>query len=486
MKIKNAIKAVFIFSIAMLTVNCETEKLAMDESAHQTKTILSAKKWFNEYESNGKNYELVQNLNYDWAEASFTKSEDGTPTIIVPVLELKKDEREFWEQKLYIYKLDNDKYKALVFEAYSNKNIKPESQAVDGGDFTGYMTVWDLKTGPVRAAKFLNNHLIEEGVAEFSIDRNKTGKAPPDAPCNFVDFGDGYCQSGSGDGIGNDGVQLRPVIIISKPNGNPDPSAPVVYTPRPPVTTGGGTTPGGYTNPGGGGGSSSGTPPPPATNPCEKLKVLLDTKKAGNMTLSIAWLKGKVMAPVNEFEHGVEVERKMNYDETYRLEYTQKSSEDKFSVKLNYGDNIIGTAHSHPEDGFAMFSFQDVRLLSQSYNGANPEIKADVFTMIVVKDDNNKVHTYAIKVNDINALNAKVNAVWNDQKLSGLGEKTKLELIHIGQGQEYENSSDLEKTFLDKFASFGIALYEVDESINRWEKIEIEKTTQTKTKVPCT
>ncbi|WP_166920381.1 hypothetical protein [Flavobacterium poyangense] len=480
MKIKNAIKAVFIFSIAMLTVNCETEKLAMDESAHQTKTILSAKKWFKEYESDGKNYELVQNLNYDWAEASFTKSEDGTPTIIVPVLELKKDEREFWEQKLYIYKLDDNKFKALVFEAYSNKNVKPESQVVDGGDFTGYMTVWDLKTGPVRAAKFLNNQLVENGFAEFSIDRNKTGKAPPDPPCVYADFGDGGCGGlGNGDGPA---IPLRPVIITGPSTGTP-----VIYNPRPtiPTPTGGGTTPGGYTNPGGGS-SNGGTPPPTATNPCEKLKVLLDTKKTGNMMLSIAWLKGKVMASVNEVEHGVEVERKMNYDETYRLEFTQKSSEDKFSVNLNYGGNIIGTAHSHPEDGYAMFSFQDVRLLSQSYNEANPEIKADVFTMIVVKDDNDKVHTYAIKVNDINALNAKVNAVWNDQKLSGLGEKTKLDIIHIEQGREYENSSDLEKTFLQQFASFGIALYEVDESINKWEKIEIDKTTQTKTTVPCT
>jgi hypothetical protein len=482
MKIKNAIKAVFIFSIAMLTVNCETEKLAMDESAHQTKTILSAKKWFKEYESSGKNYELVQNLNYDWAEANFTKSEDGTPTIIVPVLELKKDEREFWEQKLYIYKLDDNKFKALVFEAYSNKNVKPESQVVDGGDFTGYMTVWDLKTGPVRAAKFESNHLVEEGVAEFSINRNMTGKAPPDAPCVYADFGDGGCGGLSG----GDGpaIPLRPVIVTGPSTGTP-----VIYNPRPPIPTptGGGTTPGGYTNPGGGS-SNGGTPPPPATNPCNQLKGLTDVTKAGNMKPSIDWLKGKVKAPVNKVEHGVEVERKMNYDTTYRFEYTQVSSTEEFSVNMQYGGKIIGTAHSHPEKGYAMFSFQDVRFLSLAYNEADPEIKADIFTMVIVKDKSNNVNTYAIKVNDINALNTKVNAVWNDIRYARYStEKERLDKIHEDQAKLYDKSGGaLEESFLQQFASFGITLYKADELLTKWDKLEINKTTSKATPVPCT
>ncbi|WP_166920364.1 hypothetical protein [Flavobacterium poyangense] len=284
MKRENAIIAAFIFSVTILTISCETEKLAPDEQADQTKTFLSAKTWFKEYESNGKNYELVQNLNYDWQEAKLTKSEDGTPTIIVPVLELKKEERELWEQKLYIYKLDNNKYKALVFESYSNKNVKPESRSVDGGDFTGYITVWDLKRGPVRAAKFVDNRLVEEGVAEFSIARNKTAKAPPDPPCVYADFGDGGCGGlGNGDGPA---IPLRPVIITGPGKGTP-----VVYNPRPVIpmpTSGGGTTPDGYTSPGGGGsGGGSSTnlivivgPAKVITNIKEYLKCFDLTKSA--------------------------------------------------------------------------------------------------------------------------------------------------------------------------------------------------------------
>ncbi|WP_166922673.1 hypothetical protein [Flavobacterium poyangense] len=481
MKIKNAIKAVFIFSIAMLTVNCETEKLAMDESAHQTKTILSAKKWFKEYESNGKNYELVQNLNYDWQEASLTESEDGTPTIVVPVLELKKDEREFWEQKLYIYKLDDNKFKALVFEAYSNKNVKPESQVVDGGDFTGYMTVWDLKTGPVRAAKFENNHLVEEGVAEFSIDRNKTGKAPPDPPCVYADFGDGGC---GGLGDGESPIPLRPVIVTGPSTGTP-----VIYNPRPPIPTptGGGTTPGGYTNPGGGS-SNGGTPPPNATNPCNQLKGLTDVTKTGNMKPSIDWLIGKVKAAKNDKEHAIEVERRINYDATYRYDYTQISSQNEFSAPVTTGERFVGSAHSHPKKGVAMFSFQDVRLLRDTYEQAGPEIKQDTFVMVVVKDNSNKVHVYAIKVNDFNALNTKVNAKWNDPKYARYNtEEGRLDEIHKKQAVDYDESGGkLEKSFLQQFDAFGITLYEADELLTKWDKIEIDKTTKDATAVPCT
>ncbi|WP_166924638.1 hypothetical protein [Flavobacterium poyangense] len=332
MKIKKAIRAVFIFSIAVLAINCETEKLAFDEQADQTKTILSAKTWFEEYESSGKNYELVQNLNYDWQEAKLTKSEDGTPTIIVPVLELKKEERELWEQKLYIYKLDNDKYKALVFEAYSNKNVKRESQSVDRGDFTGYMTVWDLKTGPVRAAKFVNNRLVEEGVAEFSIKRSMTAKAPPDPPCVYADFGDGGCGGlGNGDGPA---IPLRSVVVTGPSKGTP-----VIYTPRFTPPTGGGTTPGSYTSPGGGN-SGGGTPPPPAANPCEKIKVLMADPN--------------FIAKLEELKKKTKKKHESGYSQSKNGSFTEltiaPSSGSTDALRINTTADMIGYIHTHLDE----------------------------------------------------------------------------------------------------------------------------------------
>ncbi|WP_166921503.1 hypothetical protein [Flavobacterium poyangense] len=257
-RIKNLVCTVIVLLVSGTLLKCQKDE---DPVAPQKTNISLARNWFNQYQTVGNNYVFLDNLNYDWSEASLKKSGDGTETIIVPVIELKKEEREFWEQKLYIYKFATGNYKALLFEIYSNKNVKPKSQSVDGGNFTGYITVWDLKTGPVRAAKFINNKLVENGVAEFSHSKIKTDKAAPDPPCVYADFGDGGCGGlGNGDGPG---IPLREVIKISKPKTKPDPSAKVIYTPRPPVTAGG-TTPGGYTSPGGGnGGGGSITAPTP-------------------------------------------------------------------------------------------------------------------------------------------------------------------------------------------------------------------------------
>lgn len=243
---KKTVRVVLV-SFVLLLSSCENDSSSSGTQIPQATNIQSAKKWFDAYEDKGENIVLMQNLDYNWNDAQLTKSEDGTETIIVPVNELKKDQGDLWEQKLYIYKLDEDRYTALLFEAYSNKNIKPESQSVDGGDFTGYITVWDLKKGFVRGAKFLNNQVVEEGVAEFSIDRNKTNRAPETGECIFSDLDDG-CHNDGGDGAA---IPLREVIVKGPSTGTP-----VIYTPRGPVI--GGTTPGGYTSPGGGGGNSGG------------------------------------------------------------------------------------------------------------------------------------------------------------------------------------------------------------------------------------
>ncbi|MRX41945.1 hypothetical protein GJU43_21925 [Flavobacterium sp. LC2016-23] len=475
-KLKQIAKVV-LCSFILIASGCASD----NEFTQQEAKMNEAKNWFDKYDANGANYALFQNMQYEWNQASVTRSEDGTETIIVPVTELKKDQREFWEQKLYIYKSDEGRYSALLFEAYSNKDIKPESQSVEGGDFTGYMTVWDLKKGALRAAKFLNNQVVEEGVAAFSIDRNKTNKAPETGDCIYADFGEG-CHNDGGDGTGN-AIPLRPVIVTGPSTGTP-----VIYTPRGPVI--GGTTPGGYTSPGGGGGGSTPSAPvKPAVNPCDKMKALTDVTKSGNMKPSIDWLKGKVMAPKNVVEHGVEVKKVMNPDETFRYEYTQLTSLNEFSVPLPTGLTFIGGAHSHPARGVAMFSFADVRFLRNAYDGASPIRKEDVFAMVIVKDNAGRINTYAIRVDDINALDTKVNEVWNDPKYNRNNptDDKKFKSIHDDEAVVYDASNGaLEETFLAQYASFGITLYKADDTLTKWDKLVIDKTTKKAIAVPCT
>jgi hypothetical protein len=253
------IAKVVLCCLLLIALSCEKDNAFSEQDVK----MIEAKTWFDKYEANGINYELFQNLKYDWNGASITKSEDGTETIIVPVVELNEDKKEIWSQKLFLYKSDTGNYKALMFEIYPNKDAQPSSQSIDGGDFNGYMTSWDLKTGFVRAAKFKNNQVIEIGDAQvISVDKAMTNKAPAIAPC----YEDG-CQLGPG---GNP-IQLRPVIVTGPSNGTP-----VVYTPRNPVTGGGGDS-GGFTSPGGGGSGGSTTNPADSPPPsCESFNFIAD------------------------------------------------------------------------------------------------------------------------------------------------------------------------------------------------------------------
>ncbi|WP_281322763.1 hypothetical protein [Flavobacterium aestivum] len=248
----------------LIALSCEKDNALTEQDVK----MIEAKRWFNQYESNGANYELFQNLDYDWNKANITKSEDGIETIIIPVNELKENKKEIWEQKLYLYKLDTGDYKALLFEIYPNKNSELSSQSIDGGDFNGYISTWDLKMGFIRAAKFVDNQVVENGIAKtVSIDK-VTGKAPPILPCS-----DGSCNT---DGGGGNPIPLRPVIITGSYTGTP-----VVYTPRNPVT--GGTSLGGYTSIGGNGGGGSGITAP---TPVQIINALTGKAKCLNDLLN--------------------------------------------------------------------------------------------------------------------------------------------------------------------------------------------------------
>ncbi|KAF2517613.1 hypothetical protein EYY60_00345 [Flavobacterium zhairuonense] len=242
--------------IMMLFANCTNDENLERQDGSFNAKLKETQKWFHKYESESDNYFLVDNLKYNWNQARITSSEDGTETTIVPIIESKKDDREFWEQRLYIYKTGKDDYKALVYEIVTNKDVPLKSQSIDGGDFTGFISVWDLKTGFVRAARFENNQVIETGVVEVVNynKRNSTNKAPIEAPCVYADFGDGGCGGKSGGDSSSNlpGIVLREVVVTAPSNGSPV----EYYGPRSPVIGGGDA--GGYTSSNGGGANSGG------------------------------------------------------------------------------------------------------------------------------------------------------------------------------------------------------------------------------------
>lgn len=188
-----------VLIVSIVFSRCQNDDV--DLSNPQISNVSLAKKWFKEYESGSDNYALFENLNYEWESAEIKGGGNGDQLIVVPIVETKKDPNEVWEQKLYIYKLSDNNYKALLYEFYPRDYV---IENVDSTKFNGYITTWDLKTGFVKSAKFVNDILIENGEVEVlskdkAIVRSATAKVPQEAD--------------NGESSGRVGEILRPVLV---------------------------------------------------------------------------------------------------------------------------------------------------------------------------------------------------------------------------------------------------------------------------------
>ena len=233
---------------------------------------------------------------------------------------------------------------------------------------------------------------------------------------------------------------------------------------------------------------------------CEKLNRLGQSDKQ-NIKPEIQWLKNKVLAN-EQVEYGVEFEQ-YGYDDTdtaidettYNNPHVTGtpfiqtgSSVAEATVTLTVGPKNIGGAHSHIINNEShMFSFGDIKTLLEMYDYALPKRKHLVTYMIVCNNpqDPQNPLTYALTVNDFNALSLAFNSVWNNPKYSlnpneitgnpETDDRTKLTKIHNVLAREYKNNSNnLEKYFLQKFGSFGISLYKADNNLDNWSQLELD------------
>ena len=236
-------------------------------------------------------------------------------------------------------------------------------------------------------------------------------------------------------------------------------------------------------------GASGGWNGVPATelNPCDQIKNVMNynPNDSNSFKSNLNWLKDKVNATVNDKECGVEVRKIMNYDESYRYEFTQVLSNDQFSVSLSTNRDNVGASHSHPSNGYAMFSFQDVRFLLAVYDGAFDNRKGEVFNSVVCRDNAGNTNTYMLKIDNIDVLRTQINAVWNEPNYAEYStEKTRIDAIHLDQAKLYAKSNgQLEKSFLQQFAAFGISIYKGDATLSSFDKLALSNSTVTST--PC-
>lgn len=213
--------------------------------------------------------------------------------------------------------------------------------------------------------------------------------------------------------------------------------------------------------------------------PCRQLKSLLepdpDNKQlVPNIKPQILWLQELVNEKV---EYGVEIKKGVNFNGDMVYTPTQVESESSSEVTLNTGNRMMGWLHSHPKSGFGMFSFQDLKFLKEAYEETSEDNKAEIFTIMVCRDktDPTKINTYAIKIDDIAALGAKIDAIWNNPDYFSVSEKEKIDAIHFNQGKKYHSYEDeLEFSFLMQFTDSGISLYKADEQLTTWTKLELE------------
>ncbi|TCN59433.1 hypothetical protein D0809_05930 [Flavobacterium circumlabens] len=331
---KRAVSVITVLLISVFFTRCQQEDEVV---VTQGTTLSSAKQWFKEYEAKGDNYVYLQNLIYEWPGAIVKQAEDGTEVIVIPIKELKIDDSEIWQQRLYLYKLPDGSYKASLVEIYPDKAAPQEDQSMEGGNFNGYISVWDLKKGFVKAAQFKDNHAVEDGIVEVLPREDKTTyRAPSLNPC-----GDG-CNDGPGGGNPTPvprilPTELREVVKINSYTGpKPKLGTPVAYYgPRSPVI--GGTTPSGYTSPRGGNGGG-GTAPPPATaaNPCDKIKTQM--------------VNANFLAKQEELRKKTDLKNETGYSQSKNGPYTPLDNLSNDSMSLPKDPNTIGYMHTHIDD----------------------------------------------------------------------------------------------------------------------------------------
>ncbi|MDN3674181.1 hypothetical protein QWY99_14050 [Flavobacterium branchiarum] len=325
---KKAILNILSYSLSLfilLVYSCSTEEMVTNQT-------LDAQTWFKKYEAESPNFDIFQNLEYNWSQAKRTTSEDGTETIIVPIVERKRNASEIWKQNLYLYKISENNYEALIFEIFPDISSNNSSQSIDGGDFNGYISSWNLKNGFIKVAKFENNKVIQEGIVAMlsPVSNNEQSKMIA-SPCSLC-LDEEEPKGGGGSSSSSPAIPLRDVVITSP--SSPPTFPPMTYIPRGP-SFGGVTNPSEYTNPphgsGGGGGTTGNT-----ENPCDQIK-----KQNTNPNFK---------AKQDELSKKTKLKKETGYLENKDRSFTALTNLSSDSMKLPHDANTIGYMHTHLDD----------------------------------------------------------------------------------------------------------------------------------------
>ena len=221
-------------------------------------------------------------------------------------------------------------------------------------------------------------------------------------------------------------------------------------------------------------------------DPCLKLKNLTNDTLT-NIKPRIDYLKTKLSESA---EFGRDFKRVGN---NY-TSYASTQPQDNLNIEHITGGFYYGAAHTHPISGYSMFSWGDVKVLSDLYEDTAPSTKDIVFYALVcyVKVGFSwEPKTYVIKINKPDVLK---NKIINDlANAPGNNEGEKIFNIHNSFKKYFKaNLNDLEKAFLEYFKDYGISLYESNDDLSQWNEIKLVNNnddpifpSSSKTKIPC-
>jgi len=451
-KIKNVARFMIVFLILATSIKCQKDD--NDIAQTDTKILQSAKGWFKNYEADGDNFALLQNLNYNWNDAEITNSKDGTQTIIVPIIEARKDQTELWEQKLYIYKLAQNNYEAMIFEIYPDA----DNYSFDGPSFNGYIVGWDLKKGFVKTAKFENNRLIQNGVLTLALKNTQTtGKAPS----NQVACPAGIECDVDGGGTTDTGIQLKEVVVNNNYQ-NPSGGGGIIYN-----GTGGSnpnySDPGSYTNHGTGTGTGTEggeDQSANATDPCAKIKA----------QMAVAAFKAKIDELKRKTNLRVETGYKESKNGTFTALNGASGTDTNDQINLAPDASTIGYIHTHLDEYDKVKANGDIEPVEPIRIFSPKDVK--MFLIMVLSASRNNIpldNLYGTVVSSTGTYQLRFTGNPTDAtiKANNIKWDANLDLIYK---QIMQKSSSLEKGFLkflnQQIGINGIDLYKIEASRN--------------------
>ena len=203
---------------------------------------------------------------------------------------------------------------------------------------------------------------------------------------------------------------------------------------------------------------------------CQSLKVLTQTDSLGVSILPLVdSLRTKLDA---DKEWSVGFKKKFVDGNMKGVPWDEDVREgiDRTRSYFASGTRYFGQIHTHPIGTKPIFSWLDLKAVKNIYNDAHEHFQDDVFLMIVCKNGS----VYSLKVDDLQTLIIALQADLDNADGTTISEKEKS--IETYLEIKYNESTNLEQTFLELYGNHGISLYKaIDDNLSNWKQLELDE-----------